>query len=92
MSGCDENGLAKLEFKESIEPKVFYHYKAPTDNEFGDQPLVPDELAMEYLEVRSINNQVVNDLENLLQSCGNEIEQGPIYVVKWLFSGWNNMR
>ena len=33
MSGCDENGLAKLKFQEPIEPEVFYHYKAPTEKD-----------------------------------------------------------
>ena len=59
MSGCDENGLAKLKFQEPIEPEVFYHYKAPTEKEFGDQPLVPDELAVEYFEVKEINKDIV---------------------------------
>ena len=59
MTGCDENGLAKLEFQEPIEPEVFYNYKAPTEKEFGDQPLVPDELAVEYFEVKQINKEVV---------------------------------
>ena len=60
MKGCDENGLAKLEFQEPKEPDVFYHYKPPNEKEFGDQPLVSDELAVEYLEVKGINEKVVN--------------------------------
>ena len=59
MSGCDENGLAKLKLQEPIEPEVFYYYKAPNEKEFGDQPLVPDELAVEYFEVKEINKEVV---------------------------------
>ena len=61
MNGCDENGLAKLEFQEPKEPNVFYHYKPPNEKEFGDQPLVSDELAVEYLEVKNINEKVVNN-------------------------------
>ena len=61
MKGCDENGLAKLEFQEPKEPDVFYHYKPPNEKEFGDQPLVSDELAVEYLEVKGINEKVVNN-------------------------------
>ena len=29
--------------------------------------------------------------EYYVQSCSIEIEQGPVYVVKWLFSRWNNI-
>ena len=68
MKGCDENGLAKLEFQEPKEPKIFYHYKPPNEKEFGDQPLVSDELAVEYFEVKSINEKVVNNLNPILDS------------------------
>ena len=68
MKGCDENGLAKLEFKEPKEPKTFYHYKPPNEKEFGDQPLVSDELAVEYFKVKSINKKLVNNLNSILDS------------------------
>ena len=59
MSGCDENGLAILEFENPVDPGVFYHYKPASESDFSDQPTVPDELAMEYLEVKPINDFMV---------------------------------
>ena len=31
---------------------VYYHYQPPTNNSFGDQPTIPDEVFVEYAEVK----------------------------------------
>ena len=44
--------MMNFKFSEPIEPSVFYHYKPPTANSFGDQPNIPDEVAIEYVEIQ----------------------------------------
>ena len=52
--------MPNIQFGTPEHPEIFYHYKPPNEKEFGDQPLVSDELAVEYLEVKNINEKVVN--------------------------------
>ena len=53
--GCTEHGLIQIEYSEQIKPDVYYHYKPPTPTALGDQPTVGDEIAEDYVKVRSIN-------------------------------------
>jgi hypothetical protein len=54
-STCDDNGMLVTQFTSPIEPETFYSYKPPTKEEFGDQPQVPDEIAVDFVEVRWIS-------------------------------------
>ena len=58
--GCTEHGLIQIEYSEPIKPDVYYHYKPPTPTTLGDQPTVGDEIAEDYVQVRSINYFKVN--------------------------------
>ena len=50
---CDDQaGLMKLKYANFNNGNVIYHYKPPTNTSFGDQPHVPDELALEYVECK----------------------------------------
>ena len=51
-TSCNGVGMMELNFSKPYEQDVFYHYKPPTNVSFGDQPQVPDELAIEYIEVK----------------------------------------
>ena len=48
-----------LKFSKPVESKVFYHYKPGSNDAFGDQPHVIDELATEYVEIRKIDDYKV---------------------------------
>jgi hypothetical protein len=51
-TGIRKNGMLELTFSQDlVDPAVKYHYKPPGFDSFGDQPTVPDEIAMEYVEV-----------------------------------------
>ena len=52
---CDENLMIKLKLKDR-NTKQEYHYKPPTEDTFGDQPQVQDELGEEYLEVKRFDD------------------------------------
>ena len=56
---CNELGLKTLFYSAPIEPSVFYHYNPPNITSFGDQPHVPDEVAVEYYEVKDSPNLIV---------------------------------
>ena len=56
---CNSYGLKKLIYSAPIEPLTSYHYKAPKNTSFGDQPNVQDEVAAEYLVLRSSPNALV---------------------------------
>ena len=57
---CNSYGLKKLIYSAPIEPLTSYHYKAPKNTSFGDQPNVQDEVAAEYLVLRSSPNALVH--------------------------------
>ena len=59
ISGCDVNGLPKLEFSEPVKPDIHYHYLPGKKDDFGDQPIIIDEIAEEYIEVRKISDYEV---------------------------------
>ena len=59
ISGCDVNGLPKLEFSEPVKPDIHYHYLPGKKDDFGDQPIILDEIAEEYIEVRKISDYEV---------------------------------
>ena len=59
ISGCDVNGLPKLEFSEPVKPDIHYHYLPGKKDNFGDQPNILDEIAEEYIEVRKISDYEV---------------------------------
>ena len=54
-NSCDSNGMLGLKFAKPVNPEVVYHYKPPTYTSFGDQPLTPDELATEWIEVKFVS-------------------------------------
>jgi hypothetical protein len=58
-STCNDNGMLVTQFTLPIEPETFYAYKPPTKEEFGDQPQVPDEIAVDFVEVRQISEFMV---------------------------------
>ena len=62
---CNEFGLKKLFYSEPVEPSVFYHYNPPNNMSFGDQPHVPDEVAVEYYEVMDSPNLIVRKISIL---------------------------
>ena len=47
--------MPKIQFAKPENPEIFYHYKPPTNESFGDQPLVNDEIGEEYLEIKNID-------------------------------------
>ena len=51
-TSCNGFGMMELKYSKPYDQDVFYHYKPPTNVSFGDQPQVPDEIAIEYLEVK----------------------------------------
>jgi hypothetical protein len=55
-STCDDNGMLVTQFTSPIDPETVYTYKPPTKEEFGDQPLVPDELAIDFVDVKHISD------------------------------------
>ena len=55
LEGCNDNLMPNIQFGTPEHPEIFYHYKPPTNQSFGDQPLVNDEIGEEYLEIRSID-------------------------------------
>ena len=59
---CDENLMMKLKFKERNSNQQEYHYKPPTEDTFGDQPQVQDELGEEQKWPLSSKNLVGNIL------------------------------
>jgi hypothetical protein len=59
ISGCNVNGLPKLEFSEPVKPDIHYHYLPGKKDNFGDQPIIIDEIAEEYIEVRKISDYEV---------------------------------
>jgi len=56
ISGCNVNGLPRLEFSEPVKPDIHYHYLPGKKDNFGDQPIIIDEIAEEYIEVRKITD------------------------------------
>ena len=59
ISGCNVNGLPRLEFSEPVKPDIHYHYLPGKKDNFGDQPIIIDEIAEEYIEVRKITDYEV---------------------------------
>jgi hypothetical protein len=55
-STCDDNGMLVTQFTTPIQLEAFYTYKPPTKEEFGGQPLIPDEVAIDFVEVKHISD------------------------------------
>ena len=49
---CNSLGLMTFEYSKPMEDGISYHYNPPNETSFGDQPLVADEVALEYVEVK----------------------------------------
>ena len=54
---CNSLGLMTFEYSKPMEDGISYHYNPPNETSFGDQPLVADEVALEYVEVKPENGQ-----------------------------------
>ena len=49
---CNDFGMMLFEYSDPYEAESIYHFKPPTNISFGDQPLLADELAIEYVEIK----------------------------------------
>ena len=56
---CTKFGLRKFVYSEPMQPSIVYHYKPPNSTSFGDQPNIPDEIAIEYLIIKDSPNALV---------------------------------
>ena len=56
---CTKLGLKIFVYSEPIQPSIRYHYKPPNSTSFGDQPNIPDEIAVEYLIIKDSPNAQV---------------------------------
>ena len=55
LNGCTQHGILKIQFSDP-QDDVFYHYDPPKADSFGDQPLIPDEVGTEYVEVKTVDD------------------------------------
>ncbi len=54
------NGLPEIEFdSQPVKPEVFYHYKPPGPDKVGDQPIIEDEIAEDYVAVKTFDERKV---------------------------------
>ena len=59
---CNNYGLKELFYSEPIEPSITYHYHPPRNTSLGDQPNIPDEVALatEYIIIKNSPNALVH--------------------------------
>ena len=94
-NSCGRFGMMEADFtKPYKQENVFYHYKPPTNSSFGDQPQVPDELAIEYLEVKHSDHHMdglfaikdiplVNLIKTISLNYSNIFPVGDNYLTIW---------
>ncbi len=66
----DGNGQPEIQYSQPLKPEVSYQYKPPTSDSLGDQPLIGDEIAEDYVYVENISKLKVWDcskLKNILK-------------------------
>ena len=80
---CTNFGLKKIVYSEPTDPLVVYHYNPPNSTSFGDQPNVPDEIAVEYLMVRDSPNAKVCKFKILKMSTNLKVYRQIFLLGKW---------
>ena len=66
---CTRFGLRKFEYYEPLQSAIVYHYKPPNVTTFGDQPNIPDEIAVEYLTIKDSPNALVCNYNMIIIIC-----------------------
>ena len=66
---CTKFGLRKFEYYEPLQSAIVYHYKPPNVTSFGDQPNIPDEIAVEYLTIKDSPNALVCNFNMITIIC-----------------------